>query len=245
MPLPAGAPPTRRHRGASNPPRRPAPARTVRYGAPPRTVRYGAPPEASAERSARADPMSTAIDSLSRSKPRDSARYKRNQNRIPLASIDLQKAIDPPGGSMSARCSYRRPDGTVCKRWASAGSRFCYRHGPAYNLMNRSEGDQLHPLARLTTPDDIFDVVRETLNVTRQGRISPGQAYAVGYLVDIWLRVHNKLEPRQRDTALYRQLLPELIEDEQHAAKKLAHAPPLPDKGDEKEKPLDTGRGEG
>lgn len=36
----------------------------------------------------------------------------------------------------------------------------------------------------VATPADVFDVLRETLNAVRLGRIVPAQAYAVGYVAN-------------------------------------------------------------
>ncbi|HEV8385332.1 MAG TPA: hypothetical protein VGQ11_10720 [Candidatus Acidoferrales bacterium] len=55
---------------------------------------------------------------------------------------------------------------------------------------------------RLSTPADLFDVIREALHAARLGRIQPGQAYAVGYLATLWLRAYHELSCADREAAL-------------------------------------------
>ena len=87
----------------------------------------------------------------------------------------------------------------------------------------------LHPLARLTTPEDVFDLVRETLNAARLGRIPPGQAYSVCSLVREWRRLYQDLSFRQRESALHRQILPDLLIEVQQSESERTDAPhPLP-----------------
>ena len=62
---------------------------------------------------------------------------------------------------MSTRCLYRLPDGNFCRRWASPGSRFCAHHQGSTAQLPAGEGAELHPLARLTTPADLFDLIRK------------------------------------------------------------------------------------
>jgi hypothetical protein len=96
---------------------------------------------------------------------------------------------------MSQRCTHRHPDGSFCKRWATRGSLFCYRHQPPPEKSVETENDEnLSPLDRLNTHDDLFDVVRESLNAIRLGRLSPGRAYATGYFIDLWMRVRERME---------------------------------------------------
>ncbi|MBI1737728.1 MAG: hypothetical protein HYR58_00585, partial [Acidobacteria bacterium] len=94
---------------------------------------------------------------------------------------------------MSQRCAHKHPGGSYCKRWASTGSPFCYRHQPPPEKPAELEDDaNLSPLDRLNTHDDLFDVVRESLNAIRLGRLSPGRAYATGYFIDLWMRVRER-----------------------------------------------------
>ena len=116
---------------------------------------------------------------------------------------------------MTERCVYRYPAGHFCKRWVETGKRFCHDHDPDRDdLPKRTKADHLHPLLRLSTPEDLFDAVREAINAARLGRISPGQAYAMGYLADVWLRLHKAIGCGLRDKALHRQFLPDIVAEE-------------------------------
>ncbi len=127
---------------------------------------------------------------------------------------------------MSDRCAYQYRAGVFCKRWAETGKRFCHDHSPDDDASRRIRGEHLHPLARLSTPEDLFDAIRETINATRLSRITPGQAYAIGYLADVWLRVHQAIGWRAREHALFRQFLPGLLAEEAALHEDLNHKPP-------------------
>jgi hypothetical protein len=103
---------------------------------------------------------------------------------------------------MSVRCTFRLDNGRFCRRWAHKGTLFCDHHTPAEPAPPPELEDDanLSPLERLTTHDDVFDVVRETLNAIRLGRVSPGRAYATGYFIDLWLRVRERMDKAGPDT---------------------------------------------
>lgn len=125
----------------------------------------------------------------------------------------------------NTRCFFRYDD-TYCKRWAQRGSRFCYNHQPqgeggigyGQGSGHSAEGwPQLHPHARLATPSDVFDLVRETLNATRLGTVTPGQAAAVSSLAALWLKLYEKLQAEERVYALSSQIIPTLVDAESAA----------------------------
>ena len=103
---------------------------------------------------------------------------------------------------MPEHCTFRAENGKFCRRWPVKGTRFCFNHTPAVPAPQpESEADaNLSPLDRLTTHDDLFDVVRESLNAIRTGRLSPGRAYATGYFIALWLRVRDRMEKVGPDT---------------------------------------------
>jgi hypothetical protein len=106
---------------------------------------------------------------------------------------------------------------------------FCSHHVGSTAHLQHEEAMQLHPLARLTTPEDVFDVLREALNAARLGRIPPGQAYAVCSLVREWRHFYQDLSFRQRESALHRQMLPDLLVEEKQSESERTEAPhPLP-----------------
>ncbi len=136
---------------------------------------------------------------------------------------------------MNTKCLHRFTDGTYCKRWAARGARFCAHHNPEPVHIRHHDGAELHPLARLTTPEDVFDLIRETLNAARLGRISPTQANSVVRLANLWFKSYFSLSVRQRETGLHRQMLPDLVETElQLESDRVEQELPLPVRIDER-----------
>jgi len=116
---------------------------------------------------------------------------------------------------MNFKCYHRYPAGHFCRRWAEDSKRFCAAH--AHLHQEPSEGkkpDISHPLSNLWEPPDLFDVVREAISATRLGHITPGQAYAIGYLADVWMRVHSKVITWRGQRSLYRQMLTGVLVDQ-------------------------------
>ena len=126
---------------------------------------------------------------------------------------------------MPKRCDFIHPNGKPCRRWTKQPSRFCYHHSPNPSPRKRRVAAHLHPLLRLTSPEDVFDVAREALNAVRLGRIAPGHAYALGYLVGVWLRVYKEVDIDQREEGLFRQLLAEHVEHDAAAKSARDHHP--------------------
>lgn len=129
---------------------------------------------------------------------------------------------------MSTRCTFETHEGRLCKRWAVRGSHFCFNHLPARDTTKGYDGASLHPLARLSCPEDIFDVLRETLNAVRLGRIHPAQAYAVSHVAQVLLKVYERVRIERRDDALDRQIIPTLADEESCAETDSALALALP-----------------
>ncbi len=142
---------------------------------------------------------------------------------------------------MSNKCSYVLANGQPCRRWALRGQGFCPVHQPdpppiPYDWRNKEKGathryselDVAVPaLARLATPRDLFDVIREAINAVRLGRISPGQAYAINALAAAWTKARNQLNSENRDCILRGQMLPALAEEERLAEEELLSSEPL------------------
>jgi hypothetical protein len=130
---------------------------------------------------------------------------------------------------MPVKCHHRFRSGSFCHRTASPGTPFCGYHQGSRATIASVEGAELHPLARLTTPEDVWDLLRETLNAARLGRISAAQARAVHHLAREWRAYYALLSERQREKALHRQILPTLMLEESRSDAELAEAPhPLP-----------------
>jgi hypothetical protein len=134
---------------------------------------------------------------------------------------------------MPKRCKYVHPNGKPCRRWPQEDSSYCYHHTTRYDAIEPSHGEDLHPLLRLTTPNDVFDVVRETLNAARLGRIRPSQVYAVGYMVQQWRDMYHMKMIDTRRAGLHRQMNPDLVDEEEisdDARAPVAELAVLPDK---------------
>jgi len=127
------------------------------------------------------------------------------------------------------KCMHRLRSGAFCQRYASHGSKFCAHHEGSLAHFSHHDGADLHPLARLTTPEDVFDVLREALNATRLGRMSAAQAHALGHLAAEWRKTYELLCMRQRESGLHRQILGGLVEDDMRMEAEQSEAPhPLP-----------------
>ncbi|MBI3664076.1 MAG: hypothetical protein HY234_13625 [Acidobacteria bacterium] len=116
---------------------------------------------------------------------------------------------------MSVRCTFRLDNGKFCHRWARKGAPFCSHHTPASPPAESGDSEEnLSPLDRLNTHDDLFDVVRESLNAIRLGRLSPGRAYATGYFIDLWMRIKERMEKAGPETKKFqkRRMLSDPVE---------------------------------
>jgi hypothetical protein len=134
-----------------------------------------------------------------------------------------------PTNGTPQRCAHEHAPGKFCARWPSPASRFCYLHRAAHG----SAAEPGQALARLSSPADLFDVIREALHPVRFGRIQPGQAYAVAYLAQMWLRVYRQLACDDRSAALEGEFADLVAHDADSlaaaAATPVDPIPPLPD----------------
>jgi hypothetical protein len=83
----------------------------------------------------------------------------------------------------------------------------------------------LEALGRLASYRDLFDVAREALNAVRLGRITPGQAYAIGYMIEMWMRVYRQLAMEDREKALSGAVLQDLVAAEPDTRAEVAQSP--------------------
>lgn len=113
---------------------------------------------------------------------------------------------------MSQHCSHRYTDGSACKRFASQGSPFCYKHNPEYRAIHKHL-KEIPADVRLLTIDDVMEVVRQTLNLVRHGYLRPSQAYAIGYLVHLWVKLSKEAGYQEGTTGLQERTLRVLLDD--------------------------------
>ncbi|GEM_PF-3178174 len=103
----------------------------------------------------------------------------------------------------AAQCSYIRPGGQRCRRYVKDGLACCPVHQPQPDLISLGASDlanasAIHPLARLASLRDAFDVLRESIQAVRLGKITPGQAWAMALLLDRWAKTREALRHQDR-----------------------------------------------
>jgi len=128
----------------------------------------------------------------------------------------------------NTKCSYRLSSGAFCKRWAVRGQSFCAAHksDPEGSQWHAEHDASVPPLARLAIPRDLFDVVRESINAVRLGRMTPGQGFAISALANAWIHARKQVGFDHSRRVLRDQMLPALSEEERLAEAELAAAPP-------------------
>jgi hypothetical protein len=124
----------------------------------------------------------------------------------------------PVAGDLPARCRTTKADGTPC-RGAARPSGFCVFHDPGL-AGQRAEGrrrggrQRSRPAAVLAAaPDlplqticDVQALLGQTINETRQGKLDPNVANAIGYLCSVFLKAVEAGALPEEDAALQRQL---------------------------------------
>lgn len=96
--------------------------------------------------------------------------------------VDVQEAVRIPEGR---RCVFVFEDGRRCRmrRW---GTELCFHHDPAAAKMRRNRGRPLSRL-RMLAATEVHALLTEALRKLQAGEISPGEAYATGYLAQLVL----------------------------------------------------------
>lgn len=101
-----------------------------------------------------------------------------------------------------AKCTYTKPDGSVCRANAAAGGAFCTFHDPENAAMQAAakvEGGRArsrpravlpegHPEMTVASARDVGRLLSDTINQVRTGKIDPRIANTVGYLASVLLR---------------------------------------------------------
>ncbi len=90
------------------------------------------------------------------------------------------------------RCVFVFPDGRRCRmrRW---GAKLCFHHDPAAAQRRKNRGK---PLSRLDvlTATEVHEILNRTLMRLLDKEITPGEAYATGYLAQLLLGNLKKVE---------------------------------------------------
>lgn len=116
---------------------------------------------------------------------------------------------------MTHPCQHRFPSGEFCRRRTKSPSGFCHFHEgiprPEDVAAARKgqptpapELPELAHLEQLDSYDDIYMTVREALHAVCTGQIPPSRAYAVGYLVDLWMKVREKRAVDKSERKVFR-----------------------------------------
>jgi hypothetical protein len=112
-------------------------------------------------------------------------------------------------------CIHRYSDGSNCRRWASRGQKYCHKHNPERTDYEASR-KYIHELpaeVRLATVDDVLHVIRQAINGVRLGYMSPSQAYAIGHLSYLWLKLAKESDLDHGRRGLRESMVSVLMED--------------------------------
>jgi len=95
------------------------------------------------------------------------------------------------------RCRQVMEDGRKCKQRPWLGGELCFQHDPEAAELRKLAGRPSKE--RLTKGQEVEELLEETLEELRAGRMKPGQAYAVGYLAQLMLAAR---ESRRKEVKL-------------------------------------------
>ncbi len=96
-----------------------------------------------------------------------------------------------------APCLHVMLDGKRCKQRGWLGGEFCFQHDPEAAELRKLAGRPSKK--RLTKGEEVEELLDETMEELRAGRMKPGQAYATGYLAQLMLMAR---ETRHREVKL-------------------------------------------
>jgi hypothetical protein len=88
------------------------------------------------------------------------------------------------------RCTYHHADGRRCKKWRWAGRKFCFQHDPKAVKQRREVEEEEEPQGgqlRVLTATEIQERLAGVMEEVREGKLSAGKAYALGYLAQLML----------------------------------------------------------
>lgn len=84
------------------------------------------------------------------------------------------------------RCTHIFAEGRRCKQRRWQGKELCFQHDPEAAELRKNAGRQASALKMLTATE-VHDLLTRTLEELRAKRVTPGEAYATGYLAQLLL----------------------------------------------------------
>lgn len=115
------------------------------------------------------------------------------------------------------QCVYIKEDGQQCEANAVSNSDFCFSHSPVHQEekalavqkggLNRKLYDFYGEDVELKSPEDIKNLLAETINLVRTGKMPASQpANSIAYLARCWLDAHAISEMEGRLEAIEEKL---------------------------------------
>ena len=96
-----------------------------------------------------------------------------------------------------SRCTHVMEDGRKCRQRPWLGGELCFQHDPEAEELRKLAG---RPRSRAAaTAQQVQELLGETLEELRAGRMKPGHAYAVGYVAQLMLAAQ---EARRKEVKL-------------------------------------------
>lgn len=116
-----------------------------------------------------------------------------------------------------AKCRFTKPDGESCNANALQNSNFCFNHDPNQQVaklvavtkggLNRKLYKQYGEPYEIETPEDIKNLLAETINLVRTGKMPASQpANSIAYLCRCWLDANTSSEVEARIEAIEEKL---------------------------------------
>lgn len=114
----------------------------------------------------------------------------------------------------SSQCDFAKSNGQRCRARRISGSKYCFHHDPKKTEKRREakvaggkkgKADWIQatlpqdaPDVSIEKPEDIKQLIGDTINQVRRGQLSPQVANSVGYLVNIAIKAieSGKIEER-------------------------------------------------
>lgn len=100
------------------------------------------------------------------------------------------------------KCKYIKPNSEICQANATLNSDFCFNHNPEYSEekaiavkeggLNRKLFKTYGEKIKIETPEDIRNLLADTINMIRTGEMPSSQpANSIGFLARCWLDAND------------------------------------------------------